>query len=399
MHVKEQVKEFVHDVKRKFSKKHNRDSTCPSCATDNHDGASSYSSADTYGTEDDSLSSSDSSLPGTPRRRLISFLHRAPSSPPMHHHHLPHHVKRVGSKRYRLFSAPSVPSMRAVDASQSSHRQVATDPGVHGSVWRPDSVQDTADGSETIGYSQEDFPDVIDISARSINTDTVVPDESIFRDSGSQSQPQFDADSETSGTLITAASSDFKKSVSDSDSPSLLNLLPDENPAPLVSFLPSIVPMQDPNVPPAPPPKSEIVVPAADADDEEIALVQSTSSPAAPSSSPHVVPQASRAMTPAQPIRSTSASPMPAYIPRLTAPSMFLPIPNVRVICPLSHPLVWWLAPRWSLGVCSPSSVSTLLPRFGNGSPFLFRQSMGPHFAFSFPLYSNFLPPPPRVRR
>ncbi|KAI9456946.1 hypothetical protein HD554DRAFT_2030326 [Boletus coccyginus] len=50
-------------------------------------------------------------------------------------------------------------------------------------------------------------------------------------------------------------------------------------------------------------------------------MLASSPSQAAPAPAPPTV-------TPAQPVRSTSASPAPVYIPRLTAPTMFLPIPN-----------------------------------------------------------------------
>lgn len=363
------------------------------------------------------------------RRRLISFLHpRTPSSPPNEHNVL-HKVKRVGSKRHRLFSAPSTPSIRVADAytSQSNHNRATpeTESSINGSTG---SIRDKR---RMVGSSQEDFPDVIDISARSVNTDSVVAEESIC-DSLSQSQSHLDTEwgSETSRTLITAGSGDFKGSISDSDYRfDMPNVHSDENPAPhvrsplaeesicydslsqhfdtewgsettvtsgdfkesisdsdsrfdvvnshsdqtsasCVSPIPPIAPMaQDIEVPPVPPPKSEQVVITVTDADEEIALAQSTSSSPSstvPSSSSPVVPQASRTITPAQPIISTPASPAPVYIPRLTAPSMFLPIPNVRLIFPISHPLVWWLAPRWSSTSRSSSSVFTFLPRSGN---------------------------------
>jgi len=51
--------------------------------------------------------------------------------------------------------------------------------------------------------------------------------------------------------------------------------------------------------------------------------------------------------TPAPPASSPSpASGGSIVLPRLTAPSMFLPIPNVRIVFPLSGTLMWWLAPR-----------------------------------------------------
>lgn len=354
MHVK--VKEFVHDVKRKLSKKHRRGSTCSTCAGDNYDGNSTYSSTDTLSTMNDAAMSSSaaSSLPASPqRRRFISFRRpHTPSFPLKEHDSVLHKVRRVGSKRFRLFSAPSTPSMRVagVDTPQSSCGQSllapATETTINGFAWESQSIQG---GTVTFRSSQEDFPDVLDISARSVNIDSTVSEESALCDSFALSD---------SVTLVTAASREF---VSDSDSRfDLVNSHSDES---VVFSAQSMA--QDPDIPPAPPPKAEQSVVAA-ADDDEITLAQSTTSLPVPSPPSPVVPQASRAIAPAQLTSPTPASPAPVYIPRLTAPSMFLPIPNVRFIFPLSHPLVWWLEPRWSSTTRPSSSVSTFWPHSNN---------------------------------
>ncbi|KAF8448939.1 hypothetical protein L210DRAFT_3523520 [Boletus edulis BED1] len=193
----------------------------------------------------------------------------------------------------------------------------------------------------------------------------------------SQPQPQFDRDSsDTSVTLVTSTSG---KSASESDSHIFSDSHSDKSSERVrdnSSAPPSIDPMAD--VPPV----------SSSPQEEEITLARSVSS--SPSRSPPV-PQAPRIATLAQPIRSTSASPAPVYIPRLTAPSMFLPIPNVRPTFPLSYPLVWWLAPRRSPG--SSFSLSSYLTRLT--SP---RSSLRP--TFSSPQRRNLLPlSSPRSRR
>ena len=65
--------------------------------------------------------------------------------------------------------------------------------------------------------------------------------------------------------------------------------------------------------------------------------------------------------TPAPPASNPAPAPGSSiYLPRLTAPSMFLPIPNVRIVFPLSGTLMWWLAPRRAMSffasLFSPSS-------------------------------------------
>ncbi|KIJ65562.1 hypothetical protein HYDPIDRAFT_130837 [Hydnomerulius pinastri MD-312] len=69
--------------------------------------------------------------------------------------------------------------------------------------------------------------------------------------------------------------------------------------------------------------------------EEEIALAQSLPSPAqSPAPAPAPAPP---------PTRTTSGSPAPMYLPRLTAPSMFLPIPNTD---PLSSLLTKYVTPE-----------------------------------------------------
>ena len=360
MHVKEQVKEFVHDVKRRFSHKRKRDT----CSTfDSFDGASSNSGADTLSHLDDSSSgSSVSSLQSTREpSRFIKFIRRKPSVTSTEHPpNVLHKGRRAdGKQRYRLFSAPTVPSERMVEPG---HKQAASFPGL------PGSSRDTIDEA-TLGSLQEDYSDVLDISARgSPKTGSATPTQAwsceADRDSLSQSQPQFDTESQSdaSGTLITSFISGAvltTKSASESDSrfDSLAlysDVTSDDTPdTPHVSTL--IDPMAD--APPLPPPKSE--------QEEEIALAHSISSP------PTAAPPPPRPATPAQLVRSTSESPPPVYIPRLTAPSMFLPIPNVRLIFPLSHSLLWWLAPKWSSGSRLSWSTSLFLPHSRNTSTFV----------------------------
>ena len=379
MHVKQQVKDFVHDVKRKFSSKHHRDSAYSTSSRDLYDGASSFSSSDN--TDDSISSSSVDSLPATLQRKsLISFRRPHPSSSSLKQ--VAHRIGRVGSKRYRLFSAPPAPSVHVAHFTQS------------GDVSEPiidicaQAIQD--DQSTTRGTSQEDYPGVIDISANSVNMDTTSED-TIFRDSSQESC------SDTSGTLVTTISTDFKEFISDSDSPfHSIHLQSDENSAPLISSIHSITPIaSDPVVPPPMP--EQVVAPAAATDDEEIVLAQSISSspPSVLPSPSSPVPQASRTNAPVHPPRSTPASPASVYIPRLTTPSMFLPVPNVRLF-PLSHSLVWWLAPRWSSRSGPLSTVSTFLPCSGNNRSFLSpRPSLSrPYPTFMFPVHSNTLPPP-----
>ena len=380
MHVKEQVKEFVHDVKRRFSHKRKRET----CSTfDSYDGASSNSGAETLSHLDDSSScSSLSSLASTrERNRFIKFIRpRTPSiTLKKHAHNVLHKGRRADGKRNRLFSAPTVPSERMVE---SNHKQAASYPGL------PESSRDAVGDSErvTLGSLEEDYSDVIDISAQVSKTGSVTPTQrsscGADRDSMSQAQPQFDTESQsdTSGTLITSMISGPTKSVSESDSrvDSLAlysDIASDAAPdTPHVSTL--IDPMAD--VPPVPPPKVD--------QEEEITLALSLTSPPPPPTP-----------TPAQPLTSTPASPPPVYIPRLTAPSMFLPIPNVRLIFPLSHSLLWWLAPKWSSGARLPSSASILLSHSWYKSTFV-----SPHLrrTRSHPTPLSPLPPPfPRSRQ
>ena len=352
MHVKEQVKEFVHDVKRRFSHKHQRD-TCSSF--DSYD----YSNADTL---DDSSCSSASSLPGTPERsRLMKFVRpRTPSTPSKKHlSNVLQKVKRSDSKRHRLFSLRSAPSERIVEPTRIQTASFQGPPGPSRGV--------DGERARTFGTSKEDYSDVIDIRARQTDSAMTREMESIQTqsssrradcDSLSQSQPLFDTESrsDASGTLVTASSgTDRKKSASESDSRfDSLDFHSDVHDSVPLSL---VYPMADPS-------------PL----EEEIVLAPPTLPPPPPPPPP----------PPAQPVRSTPASPAPMYIPRLTAPSMFLPIPNVRLISPLSHALVWWLAPRWSVG---SSSVSFILPRFPSLHPTRSSSTFLP------PVYSNFIPP------
>ncbi|KAG6381693.1 hypothetical protein JVT61DRAFT_294 [Boletus reticuloceps] len=298
MHVKKQVKEFVHDVKRKFSKKHKRDS----CSTfDSYDD----SSADTLSHLDDSSSSSGSSQHSTTSRFIKFIRHRSTSNK----HNGYHNARSEDGRRHRIFSAPTVPN----------HKQPVSYQG-------PGSFESSRGMRETYASSQ-DYSDVIDVSARVSSgsaatlamKSTSSSSRAVDGDSLSQSQPQFDRDSsDTSATLVTSTSG--KRSASESDSRIFSDSHSDESSekvrdsvALATSAPPSIDPMAD--VPPV----------FSSPREEEITLARSVSS--SPSRSPPV-PQAPRIATPAQPIRSTSASPAPVYIPRLTAPSMFLPIPN-----------------------------------------------------------------------
>jgi hypothetical protein len=386
MHVKEQVKEFVHDVKRRFSHKRKRET----CSTfDSFDGASSNSGADTLSHLDDSSScSSLSSLASTrERNRFIKFIRPRTSSitsKKNHPHNVLHKGRRADGKRNRLFSAPTVPSERMVEPN---HKQASSYPGL------PGSSQDAVSDSERamLESLKEDYSDVLDISARgAVKTGSVTPTQTSSsscgadRDSMSQAQPQFDTESQSdaSGTLATSM---IAKSVSESDSRfDSLGLYSDitSDHAPDTPHVSStlIDPMAD--VPPVPPPKSDQ---AASPREEEITLAHSLTSP--PTAAPPPPPTA----TP-QPLTSTPASPPPVYLPRLTAPSMFLPIPNVRLIFPLSHSLLWWLAPKWSSGSRLPSSASILLPHSWNKSRFVsphLRRSRSHPTPLS-PLYSNY---------
>ncbi|KAH0836750.1 hypothetical protein J3R83DRAFT_8486 [Lanmaoa asiatica] len=466
MHVKESVKDFVHGVKRKFSQKHKRDS-CSTCTADSDDGASSDSSVDSHchleTTRHSVSSSSISSLPGTlERSRFIPFVRpRTPSTSSQNHpHNVIHKARKLNGKRSRFFSL-------RVPHSNLSHATGETQLNIQGS---PGLIRDAANEVGTIGSSQKDYTDVIDISARSVkmgsveestqsslhHTSSFVDNETysdtsrtlVTATSGSghtkfvsgcsdtvdsyshrvhdivplvsspphdTSVSQFDIEthSKSSGTLITVASGPESVSESSHSRSDMFDSYSDRNAVSLVSSPPSIYPMAEASeVPPVPPPKSEKnLLPHAAADssrEEMITLAHSASSSspppvvnldtsiAAPSLSPPVVPQASRAATPAQPIKSTFGSPAPVYIPRLTAPSMFLPIPNVRLIFPLSHPLVWWLAPRWLSGTSLSSSVSMFLPRSGNKSTFVTPQPTlsHSHFTLSSSLFPNYSSPP-----
>lgn len=356
MHVKEQVREFVGDVK------HRRE-TCSSF--DSFDGASSCSGADAISHFNDSSSSSDSSVPSTPRRnRFIKFIQsRSPFNPSKkHQHNVLHKVRRPDGKRHRLFSAPVVPSERMVEPN---HKQPVSYLGPFGK----------ADERVTLGSSRADYSDVIDIRARVSGTLTPEAESTrtilsggTDRDSLSESQPHFDTEShsDTCGTLVTGIS--LTKSASESDSRF--------DSVDLKSDLTIFSSMADIS-PPPPPPKSD--------QPEEMAParpVSSSPSQVAPAPAPPTA-------TPAEPIRSTSASPAPVYIPRLTAPTMFLPIPNVRLISPLSHSLLWWLAPKWSRGSRLSSSASIFSPCAV--SPQL-RRSRSHPASFS-PLFPNLLFP------
>ena len=93
------------------------------------------------------------------------------------------------------------------------------------------------------------------------------------------------------------------------------------------------------------------------------------------------------------------SSPAPAssgsiYLPRLTAPSMFLPIPNVRIVFPLSGTLIWWLAPRRAMSFfaslfSSPSSDDaqpvTSHPSPSSSSLQLASSHSHPQFYLTFP--------------
>lgn len=336
MHVKEQVKEFVHDVKRKFSfsHKHRRDT----CSTfDSYD----YSSVDSRSHLDDYSSSSSEDHDASERSRFVKFIRPRMTSISQRHHNVLHKVKRVGSKRYRLFSTPAMPSEPMVEPAP---KQPVSYQGPESSGGR----RGMADERSTVVLS-EDYSDVLDISARgSAESGSVTPEVASIlpsshgadRDSMSQSQPQFDTEShsDTSGTLVTTFSSD-KKSTSEFDDS--VDLHSDGNSAEIHDIAPlTPSPCNDPmaDLPPR---------------DEEVAL----------------------------------PSPAPVYLPRLTAPSMFLPIPNVRSVFPFSNSLVWWLAPKWSP---VSSSVSIFLPRFA--SP---QQAWShPHSAFPSPLRPNLLPSP-----
>ncbi|KAG8221016.1 hypothetical protein J3R82DRAFT_2525 [Butyriboletus roseoflavus] len=275
MHVKESVKEFVHDVKRRFSQKRKRDS-CATCASESFDETSSISTADThthfYSKRDSTSSSSISSAPTTPERtRFVTLARlRKPSNTSIKHHHNAIHKVR-GGKRYKPFSLE-----RAAEP-QSNGAQAA-------GRWSPLSIQDAGDESMMMEFSQREYTEVLDISsAWSVKTE------------GSAHNS-----TQTGDTLVTAASGpDEKKSASKSDSCHSAVNLPSDTP-PLLS--------------PMPPSDS-----AADLGEEEITLAanldKSTTAP-------------SPTTTPAQPKASTPASPAPVYLPRLTAPSMFLPIPN-----------------------------------------------------------------------
>ncbi|KAG9313064.1 hypothetical protein JVU11DRAFT_6504 [Chiua virens] len=380
MHVKEQVKEFVHDVKRKFSKKHMRDSTCPTCAgRHDHDSVSSYSSADTIRTMEDSSSSSVvSSRPGTPERgRFSSFLHPR-IAPKKHNYSVLYKVRRQDGKRHRLFSAPAIPSSRADASYIASHRHAATEPSStpKGSMWKARAIQDVPDATSTSSSVVRHYPNVIDISAPAVEEST-----RSFHDSSCQTPPHFDTEllSETSGALVNSTPQS-SKSVSDPDW-RLDNVVlgSDENSVPPLSSPPSLDRMAHlPVVPDTP-------------RHEEITLTHSPrpanlNNPTVASSP--VVSQALPAVSPA----SAPASPASVYIPRLTAPSMFLPIPNVRLVSPPSYSLVWWLASKWSAGTRFSLSVS--LPDFGDRSPLHLQSAM------VLPLYSNFiLSPTPSPKR
>ncbi|KAF9224009.1 hypothetical protein BS17DRAFT_780349 [Gyrodon lividus] len=481
MHVKESVKEFVHDVKRRFSHHHKHKRGESSSSAHTHDGtSSSYSTADSNpGTPEHSNPSSPApSQPGTPESsRFSTFIRpRTPSTPSKkHHHNVLHKIRRRESKRSRLVSAPSLPSglegnvyssnhERAISATLQDdeeqlgdrHRETTVQTprlivtGPEESVVKPKSTQETVDEHRTIGSSQEDYANVINISSQSDTSESSAPEgeyvdllnakheydsDHVDHDAVSHSQ-QSDtrSQSDVSGTLITAASGpdDHEKSVSESDSHFEVDLNSDGNldrsssvyesssqlpgsavsteqsipeltfdiqsdavptststPAPIAKDQPQSEPMaQDPGLPPRLPSKSvesesitgsnqfvlddsEGTGPLADSKDrgtdadaaspeeEEIALAQSllsgahspvpTSTPAVNLNkptptrplSPPAHPQPPR--TPAQPTRTTSGSPAPIYIPRLTAPSMFLPIPNTD---PLSALLTKYVSPE-----------------------------------------------------
>lgn len=301
MHVKESVKDFVHDVKRRFSHKRKRES-CVTCNSESFDDSSSDSAVETdthlYTKRDSVSSSSISSPPSTPERsRFAPFVRlRKPSNTSIkYYHNVLHKVRRPDRKR-------------SGNSSQLSGTQTAG----RGS---PLSFRDAGDERRRIDSSQMEYTEVLDICARTGKT-------------GSMEESTHNS-TQTYGTLV---GPDDKKSVSESDSRfSAVNSRSDASP-----FVPSIDPMAQSDS-------------AADLREEEITLAanidKSTATP-------------SRTTTPAHPMTPTSASSAPVYIPRLTAPSMFLPIPNVRLIFPLSHSLVWWLAPRWSSESAQPKRMS-----------------------------------------
>lgn len=86
-------------------------------------------------------------------------------------------------------------------------------------------------------------------------------------------------------------------------------------------------------------PDSESVHPA----DEEIALVQSAL--LTPSEVPPSIPSPNvNKDVPPPPASDTESEAPELYLPGLTMPTMFLPIPNVRLS--LSYTLTWWFHPR-----------------------------------------------------
>ncbi|KAN0088399.1 hypothetical protein V8E55_005456 [Tylopilus felleus] len=320
MYVKEQVKEFVHGVQRKLSQKHKRDTSA----------LDSYSSADTLSQQDDSSSCFSISTQASSqdeRGRFLKFIRRTASTSSIKRN-LFRRGKRADSQRHRLFSVPATPSERIVEPVQRRPARF------HGSAG---SSQNTT-GERTTRASLQDYLDVIDVSARGSSSSIT---RTVHHDTMSQSQPPFDRESsDTSGTLVTTGSRDHSKSVSGSDSRVNVDLYSDkisETVAPSMADAP-----QKPDLP----------------HDEEITLAHPSPPPS--------LPPAPRTATPAQLIRS-SPSPAPVVLPRLAAPSMFLPIPNVRLVYPVSYPLVWWLAPRRS----SRSSIdlSTSLSA-SDGGPF-----------------------------
>jgi hypothetical protein len=270
MHVKESVKEFVHDVKRRFSHhhKHNRGESDSSTYT--HDGTSSlYSNADSHleTFEHSNPSSPASSQPTTPESsRFSTFIRpRTPSTPSKkHNHNVLHKIRRGESKRSRLFSTPSLPSGRARegDISSLNHKRVpsaASQGGdTHGeiqppqlivtgpeeSVEKPKSIQ-TVNEHGMLGSSQEDYADVNHTTdSQSDTSESAVPEgesvdlvnpkreydiEHVDQD---ESQPP---QSDISSTLITTASG-HEKSVSESDSFEEVDSHSDSNPDNITSI-------------------------------------------------------------------------------------------------------------------------------------------------------------------
>ncbi|KAF8845120.1 hypothetical protein BDN67DRAFT_546437 [Paxillus ammoniavirescens] len=269
MHVKESVKEFVHDVKRRFSHHHKHNRGESSSSTHTHDGTSSlYSNADSHleTSEHSNPSSPASSQPTTPESsRFSTFIRpRTPSTPSKkHHHNVLHKIRRGESKRSRLFSTPSLPSgrLREGDISSSNHERVPSTASQGGDtqlgdthreiqppqlvvtapeqfVEKPKSIQ-TVNEHGMLGSSQEDYADVNHITDSQPDTsESAVPEgesvnlvnskreydtEHIDQD---ESQPP---QSDISSTLITTASG-HEKSISESDSFEEVTFHSDSNP-------------------------------------------------------------------------------------------------------------------------------------------------------------------------